>query len=104
VNNIIFAAVPGPIIAPSTFALAGIFKVPITSIAELSGYNLLLVGAIGYVFSFVKKFKLSNAAPSYESWLKNMASARNFSLLLLPGRLAPLFALSEPSKQTTILY
>lgn len=48
-NNIIFAAVPGPIIAPSTFALAPVFHTSITAIAELSGYNLLLVGAIGFV-------------------------------------------------------
>lgn len=48
-NNIIFAALPGPIIAPSTFALAGILDVPITKIAELSGYQLLIVGAIGLV-------------------------------------------------------
>jgi MFS family permease len=36
-------------LAPSTFALAGILKVPVTMISELSGYQLLVVGAIGLV-------------------------------------------------------
>jgi hypothetical protein len=34
-------------LAPSTFALAGILGVPVTMISELSGYMLLVVGAIG---------------------------------------------------------
>ncbi|CAK7207113.1 hypothetical protein SEUCBS139899_009921 [Sporothrix eucalyptigena] len=46
-NAIIFAILPGPIIAPATFLLAGIFDVPLTSIAQLSGYQLLVVGAFG---------------------------------------------------------
>ncbi|OIW33132.1 MFS general substrate transporter [Coniochaeta ligniaria NRRL 30616] len=50
-NNIIFAALPGPMLAPSTFALAGILGVPVTMISELSGYQLLIVGAIGPLVS-----------------------------------------------------
>jgi hypothetical protein len=46
-NAIIFAILPGPIIAPVTFLLAGIFDVSLTNIAELSGYQLLVVGAFG---------------------------------------------------------
>ena len=46
-SNIIFAALPGPMLAPSTFALAGILDVEVAMIAELSGYQLLVVGAIG---------------------------------------------------------
>ncbi|KAB5569915.1 major facilitator superfamily domain-containing protein [Coniochaeta sp. 2T2.1] len=49
--NIIFAALPGPMLAPSTFALAGILEVPVTMISELSGYQLLIVGAIGPLVS-----------------------------------------------------
>ena len=47
--NIIFAALPGPMLAPSTFALAGILDVEVTKVSELSGYQLLVVGAIGCV-------------------------------------------------------
>ncbi|KAH8909368.1 MFS general substrate transporter [Coniochaeta sp. PMI_546] len=50
-NNIIFAALPGPMLAPSTFALAGLLSVPVTMISELSGYQLLVVGAIGPLVS-----------------------------------------------------
>ncbi|KAL1909692.1 hypothetical protein Sste5344_004540 [Sporothrix stenoceras] len=50
-NAIIFAILPGPIIAPATFLLAGIFRTPLTSIAELSGYQLLVVGAFGPIVS-----------------------------------------------------
>lgn len=46
-NAIIFAILPGPIIAPATFLLSGIFNVPLTNIAQLSGYQLLVVGAFG---------------------------------------------------------
>ncbi|KIH93245.1 hypothetical protein SPBR_02679 [Sporothrix brasiliensis 5110] len=46
-NAIIFAILPGPIIAPATFLLAGVFHVPLTRIAQLSGYQLLVVGAFG---------------------------------------------------------
>ena len=46
-NTIILAAVPALIIAPSTFAPSQILEVPITLIAELSEYQLLIVGAIG---------------------------------------------------------
>jgi hypothetical protein len=47
VNTIVFAVLPGPIIAPSTFALAGMLDVALTQVAELSGYQLLVVGALG---------------------------------------------------------
>ena len=46
-NCIIFAACPGPMIAPATVALAIQLNVPIKSIAQLSGYQLLIVGALG---------------------------------------------------------
>lgn len=47
VNAIVFAILPGPIIAPATFALAPILGVTLTEVAELSGYQLLLVAALG---------------------------------------------------------
>ncbi|TPX08851.1 uncharacterized protein E0L32_009669 [Thyridium curvatum] len=47
VNTIIFATLPGPVMAPATFALAGILNVPLTKIAVLSGYQLLIVAALG---------------------------------------------------------
>jgi hypothetical protein len=37
-------SLPGPMLAPSTFALAGILGVPMTHVAELSGYQLLTLG------------------------------------------------------------
>ncbi|KAH7117720.1 major facilitator superfamily domain-containing protein [Dendryphion nanum] len=46
-NCIIFAACPGPMIAPATVALAAQLHVPIKHVAELSGYQLLIVGALG---------------------------------------------------------
>lgn len=49
VNAIIFAILPGPIIAPATFALAPILDVSLTEVAQLSGYQLLVVAALGYV-------------------------------------------------------
>ncbi|KAG8159913.1 hypothetical protein KVR01_010550 [Diaporthe batatas] len=50
-NAIIFAILPGPIIAPATFALAPILGVTLTEVAELSGYQLLLVAALGPLVS-----------------------------------------------------
>ncbi|KAF1967348.1 MFS general substrate transporter [Bimuria novae-zelandiae CBS 107.79] len=50
-NSIIFAACPGPMIAPATVALATQLEVPVKHIAELSGYQLLVVGALGPVVS-----------------------------------------------------
>lgn len=46
-NCIVFTACPGPMIAPATVALAVELHVPIKHIAELSGYQLLIVGALG---------------------------------------------------------
>jgi hypothetical protein len=37
-------------IAPATVALAKQLEVPVKHIAELSGYQLLVVGALGYIF------------------------------------------------------
>ncbi|KAK3937843.1 major facilitator superfamily domain-containing protein [Diplogelasinospora grovesii] len=51
VNLVIFAIVPGPILAPSTFALAAILGVPLSDIALLSGYMVLVVGCIGPLVS-----------------------------------------------------
>ena len=48
-NSIVFAACPGPMIAPATVALAKQLEVPVKHIAELSGYQLLIVGALGYI-------------------------------------------------------
>ncbi|KAF2243389.1 serine/threonine kinase 16 [Trematosphaeria pertusa] len=50
-NCIIFAACPGPMIAPATIALSIQLEVPVKSVAELSGYQLLIVGALGPVVS-----------------------------------------------------
>ncbi|KAF2640659.1 serine/threonine kinase 16 [Massarina eburnea CBS 473.64] len=50
-NCIIFAALPGPMIAPATVALAVQLDVPIKKVAQLSGYQLLIVGALGPVVS-----------------------------------------------------
>ena len=36
-------------IAPATVALAKQLEVPVKHIAELSGYQLLIVGALGYI-------------------------------------------------------
>ncbi|ORY17945.1 major facilitator superfamily domain-containing protein [Clohesyomyces aquaticus] len=46
-NCIIFAAAPGPMIAPATVALAMQLHVAVKSVAQLSGYQLLVVGALG---------------------------------------------------------
>ncbi|KAF2878235.1 major facilitator superfamily domain-containing protein [Massariosphaeria phaeospora] len=46
-NCILFAACPGPMIAPATVALAKQLHVPVKHVAELSGYQLLIVGALG---------------------------------------------------------
>ncbi|KAJ9139459.1 MFS general substrate transporter [Pleurostoma richardsiae] len=51
INTIVFAIVPGPLLAPSTYALAEVFNAPLTKIAELSGYQLLVVGALGPLVS-----------------------------------------------------
>ncbi|KAF2280518.1 MFS general substrate transporter [Westerdykella ornata] len=50
-NCIIFAACPGPMIAPATVALAQELDVPVKKIAQLSGYQLLIVGAMGPLVS-----------------------------------------------------
>ncbi|OCL10794.1 MFS general substrate transporter, partial [Glonium stellatum] len=50
-NTIVFATCPGPLLASSTFALAGILNVSLKKIAELSGYQLLIVGAFGPIVS-----------------------------------------------------
>lgn len=47
VNAIVFAVLPGPIIAPATLALAPMLGVTLTDVAKLSGYQLLLVAALG---------------------------------------------------------
>jgi hypothetical protein len=46
-NSIIFAACPGPMVAPATVALAKQLDVPVKKVAQLSGYQLLVVGALG---------------------------------------------------------
>lgn len=50
-------------IAPATVALASQLHVPIKHVAQLSGYQLLIVGALGLVFlsssSFLLPFLLS---------------------------------------------
>ncbi|POS71041.1 major facilitator superfamily transporter [Diaporthe helianthi] len=51
VNAIVFAILAGPVIAPATFALAPILGVTLTEVAELSGYQLLLVAALGPLVS-----------------------------------------------------
>ncbi|KAF6803643.1 hypothetical protein CSOJ01_10774 [Colletotrichum sojae] len=50
-NTIIFAVIPGPMLSPATFALAPVLGVSITKVAELSGYHLLVVAAIGPIVS-----------------------------------------------------
>ncbi|KAF2793211.1 MFS general substrate transporter [Melanomma pulvis-pyrius CBS 109.77] len=56
-NCIIFAACPGPMIAPATVALAIQLAVPIKSVAQLSGYQLLIVGALGpFVSVLARKY------------------------------------------------
>ncbi|PSN67779.1 MFS general substrate transporter [Corynespora cassiicola Philippines] len=50
-NCIIFAACPGPMIAPATLALSLTLRVPIKEISQLSGYQLLVVGALGPLIS-----------------------------------------------------
>ncbi|CAI6329017.1 unnamed protein product [Periconia digitata] len=50
-NCIVFAACPGPMIAPATVALAAQLEVPIKHVAQLSGYQLLIVGALGPLVS-----------------------------------------------------
>ncbi|KAJ4289662.1 hypothetical protein N0V90_010991 [Kalmusia sp. IMI 367209] len=52
-NSIIFAACPGPMIAPATVALAVQLDVPVKKIAQLSGYQLLIVGALGPIVSIL---------------------------------------------------
>ncbi|KAJ4415147.1 hypothetical protein N0V82_007517 [Gnomoniopsis sp. IMI 355080] len=51
INAIIFAVLPGPMLAPATFALAPILGVTLTDVAKLSGYQLLLVAALGPLVS-----------------------------------------------------
>ncbi|OJD32196.1 major facilitator superfamily [Diplodia corticola] len=51
VGTIIFAAVPAPMLAPATVVLSGILGVTLDEVAELSGYQLLLVGCFGLVVS-----------------------------------------------------
>lgn len=49
VNAIIFGTAPGPLLASSTYALAGILNVSLEQVAELSGYQLMVVGILGQV-------------------------------------------------------
>ncbi|KAL1640448.1 hypothetical protein SLS58_006946 [Diplodia intermedia] len=51
IGTIIFAAVPAPMLAPATVVLSGILGVTLDEVAELSGYQLLLVGCFGLVVS-----------------------------------------------------
>lgn len=46
-NAIVFAILPGPMIGPATVALAPILGVSLTQVSELSGYQLLVVAALG---------------------------------------------------------
>ncbi|KAF2262884.1 MFS general substrate transporter [Lojkania enalia] len=50
-NCIIFAACPGPMVAPATVGLSIQLDVEIEDIALLSGYQLLVVGALGPIVS-----------------------------------------------------
>ncbi|KAF2119088.1 major facilitator superfamily domain-containing protein [Lophiotrema nucula] len=50
-NCIIFAACPGPMVAPATIGLALQLHVEVKKIALLSGYQLLVVGALGPIVS-----------------------------------------------------
>ncbi|KAB2578001.1 putative MFS-type transporter [Lasiodiplodia theobromae] len=50
-GTIIFAAVPAPMLAPATVILSTILGVTLDEVAELSGYQLLLVGCFGPVVS-----------------------------------------------------
>lgn len=51
IATIIFAAVPAPMLAPATVVLSTILGVSLDEVAELSGYQLLLVGCFGPVVS-----------------------------------------------------
>ena len=51
INTIILASVPSPMLAPSTLALTTILGVSLNKVAELSGYQLLVVGCIGPIVS-----------------------------------------------------
>lgn len=53
INTIILASVPSPMLAPATFALAEILQVSLDKVAELSGYQLLVVGCFGFVYYLV---------------------------------------------------
>lgn len=46
-NAVIFATCPGPLLASSTFALAPLLHVTLGEVAQLSGYQLMLVGILG---------------------------------------------------------
>ncbi|GME23754.1 Major facilitator superfamily [Neofusicoccum parvum] len=50
-GTIIFAAVPAPMLAPATIILSTILGVTLDQVAELSGYQLLLVGCFGPIVS-----------------------------------------------------
>lgn len=50
-NTVIFATCPGPLLASSTYALAGLLNVSLGQVALLSGYQLMLVGILGLVLS-----------------------------------------------------
>ncbi|KAH7026872.1 major facilitator superfamily domain-containing protein [Macrophomina phaseolina] len=51
IATIIFAAVPAPMLAPATVVLSTILGVTLDEVAELSGYQLLLVGCFGPIVS-----------------------------------------------------
>ncbi|KAH8652987.1 major facilitator superfamily domain-containing protein [Ilyonectria robusta] len=56
-NNIIFAAVPAPLLAAATYAVSVILNVSITKVSQLSGYQLLIVAVIGPLVSvFAQKY------------------------------------------------
>ncbi|KKY29919.1 putative mfs transporter [Diaporthe ampelina] len=94
VNAIIFAILPGPIIAPATFALAPILGVTLTEVAELSGYQLLLVAALGPLVSVLAQkygkrpqFLFAAATGTLGTIICIVGSQKNNYHTLLAGRL-----------------
>ncbi|KAL1879155.1 hypothetical protein Daus18300_001734 [Diaporthe australafricana] len=94
VNAIVFAILPGPIIAPATFALAPVLGVTLTEVAELSGYQLLLVAALGPLVSVLAQkygkrpqFLFASAAGTLGTIICIIGSQQNNYHTLLAGRL-----------------
>ncbi|KAG6368586.1 hypothetical protein INS49_002799 [Diaporthe citri] len=94
VNAIVFAILPGPIIAPATFALAPILGVTLTEVAELSGYQLLLVAALGPLVSVLAQkygkrpqFLFAAATGTLGTIVCIIGSQQNNYHTLLAGRL-----------------